>query len=147
MRYMIVRDGVTIDAPAAVVWDVFSDVERWPTWTASVTELRLVAGTDIALGTKAAIKQPRLPRLVWTVTAVEPGRSWTWVSRSPGATTTATHEVRPRPDGTTHVEQTLEQAGVLGALVGRLTRRMTRRYLAIEAAGLKQRAEALAAAA
>jgi uncharacterized membrane protein len=144
---MIVRDGVTIDAPAAVVWDVYSDVERWPTWTASVTDVRLVDGTDIALGTKAAIKQPRLPRLVWTVTAVEPGRSWTWVSRSPGATTTANHEVRPLPDGTTLVEQTLEQAGLLGALVGRLTRRMTRRYLAMEAAGLKQRAEALAAAA
>jgi hypothetical protein len=109
--------------------------------------VRLIAGTGIAVGSKAAIKQPRLPRLVWTVTAVEPGSSWTWVSRSPGATTTAIHEVRPLPDGTTRVEQTLEQAGVLGALVGRLTRRMTRRYLAMEAAGLKTRAEAFAAAA
>jgi hypothetical protein len=144
---MIVRDDFTIAAPAPVVWDTFSDVERWPTWTASVTEVQLVEGSGIVVGARAAIKQPRLPRLVWTVTAVEPGTSWTWVSRSPGATTTATHDVRPLPDGTTRVEQIIEQTGVLGVVVGRLTRRMTRRYLAMEAAGLKQRAEALAAAA
>jgi hypothetical protein len=144
---MNVRDGITIDAPASVVWDVFTDVERWPTWTTSVTNLELVEGNEIAIGTKARIKQPGFPQLVWTVTAVEPGAGWTWMTHSPGATTTATHEVRPLDDGTTRVEQTIDQRGVLGVLVGRLTRRRTRRYLAIEAAGLKQRAEGVAAAA
>src|SRR5436190_890318 len=112
---MNVRDGITIDAPAAVVWDVFTDVERWPTWTASVTSLDLVEGTEVAIGTKARIKQPGFPHLVWTVTAVEPGAGWTWVSRSPGATTTAIHEIRPLDAGTTRVEQTIDQRGVLGA--------------------------------
>lgn len=144
---MIVRDGVTIAAPAAVVWDLFSDVEQWPTWTASVTDVRLIEGDGIAVGARARIKQPRLPWLEWTVTAVEPGMSWTWVSHTPGATTTASHDVRPLPDGTTRVEQVIEQTGVVGVPVGRLTRRMTRRYLAIEAAGLKQLAEGRAAAA
>ncbi|MET0911361.1 MAG: SRPBCC family protein [Ilumatobacteraceae bacterium] len=142
---MKVEDGVTIDAPIERVWDVFSDVERWPGWTASVTSLTLIEGTEIALGTRARIKQPRFPSLVWRVTEVEPGVSWTWVSTSPGARTAATHRLhRTGPSGT-RVEQVIEQTGPLGVLVGRLSRRLTRRYLAMEAAGLKQRAEAVAA--
>ena len=138
---MKVQDEITIAAPAATVWDVYADVERWPTWTASVTTLELLDGPSLAIGARARIAQPRFPRLVWTVTAIEPGTSWTWVTRSPGATTTATHEVRRVDDATTRVVQTIEQRGPLGALVGRLTRRLTRRYLAMEAAGLRQRAE------
>ncbi|MET0458777.1 MAG: SRPBCC family protein [Ilumatobacteraceae bacterium] len=139
---MIVRDGVTIDAPIERVWDVYSDVERWPEWTASVTSLTLIEGTEVALGTRARIKQPRFPNLVWEVTEVEPGVSWTWVSRSPGARTVATHLLRSTGPSSTTVEQVIEQTGVLGSLVGRLTRRLTRRYLAMEAAGLEQRVEA-----
>ena len=52
---MITECGIDIDAPAAVVWDVFSDVEHWPEWTASVTRLvgidghrRLVAVEPLA---------------------------------------------------------------------------------------------------
>src|ERR1700760_2486616 len=75
--FMNVRDGITIDAPAAVVWDVFRDVERWPTWTASVASVELVEGTEVALGAKSRIKQPGFPHVVWTVTAVEPGAGWT----------------------------------------------------------------------
>jgi hypothetical protein len=139
---MIVQDEISIAGPPERVWDIYSDVERWPTWTASVTDVQLVEGSTIAIGTRARIKQPKFPPLVWTVTAVEPGTSWTWVSRSPGATTTATHLLRRLEDGSTHVTQTIDQRGVVGALVGRLALRLTRRYLAMEAAGLKQRTEA-----
>ena len=37
-------------------------------------------------GKRFEIKQPRLPKLVWEVTEVEPGVSWTWRQRSPGGT-------------------------------------------------------------
>jgi hypothetical protein len=144
---MNTMDEITITAPIDRVWDVFADVERWPTWTASVTSVELVAGDRLALGAKARIKQPRLPRLTWTVTEIEPGRSWTWFTRSIGATTTASHELRAIDGGTTHVTQTIDQRGPLGALVGRLTRGLTRRYLAMEGAGLKERVEAGVAAA
>jgi uncharacterized membrane protein len=139
---MNVQDAVTINAPVERVWDVYADVERWPEWTASVSSLELLDHGALALGSRARIKQPRFPRLVWTVTAVEPGTSWTWVTRSPGAVTTATHTLVPIDATTTRVEQTIDQAGPIGALVGRLTARLTRRYLAMEAAGLKHRAEA-----
>jgi len=138
---MHVQNDITIAAPAAVVWEIYADVERWSSWTASVTKAELLDGPVLATGGRARIKQPRFPRLLWTVTAIDPGTSWTWVNRAPGATTTATHELRRVDDATTHVTQTIEQRGPVGRLVGRLTRRLTRRYLAMEAAGLRQRAE------
>jgi hypothetical protein len=143
---MNVRDGITVHAPIGRVWDVYADVERWPAWTASVTTLELLDGPGLRLGARARIKQPRFPRLVWTVTDIEPGASWTWVSRSPGATTTATHRLTAVDPTTTRVDQTIEQTGVVGALVGRLAVRLTRRYLAMEAAGLRTRAESGVAA-
>lgn len=139
---MIVRDATIVSAPIARVWDVFSEVERWPEWTASVTDLTVVSGPALAIGTRVRIKQPRLPMLVWEVTTVEPGRSWAWTSRSVGARTTATHQLRSIDAATTHVEQTIEHTGAVGVVVGRLMRRLTRRYLAMEAAGLKARSEA-----
>lgn len=139
---MNVQDGITIAAPIARVWDVYRDVERWPEWTASVTSVELLDGPGLAVGARARIKQPRFPAVVWTVTDIAPGRSWTWQARAPGATTTATHVLQRVDDTTTRVEQTIHQTGILGAIVARLSARLTRRYLAMEAAGLRRRAEA-----
>jgi uncharacterized protein YndB with AHSA1/START domain len=140
---MIIDCGVDIDAPPTVVWDVFSDVERWPEWTASVTRLVALDGPGLAVGKRFEIKQPRMPKLVWEVTDVTPGVSWTWVQRSPGGLTLASHEVIAESDHHTKVRQRIDQRGPVGALVGLFMRPMTRRYLAMEAAGLKARSEQL----
>lgn len=139
-------DEVIIDAPAEVVWDVYADVERWPEWTASISDVHHVSGTGVEPGARVRIRQPKLPKAVWEVSALDPGRSWTWISKAPGVTSVATHTVEPRPDGRTHVRQSIEQRGPLGALIGLLYARLTRSYLAMEAAGLKARSEARAAA-
>lgn len=138
---MITEDSVEIDAPATRVWNVFADVERWPEWTASVTSLVGLDGPALAVGRRFAIRQPGMPRLVWEVTHVDPGSSWTWVQRSPGARVSARHDVTTRPGGGTLVRQRLDQGGPLGALVGRLMAKKTRRLLAQEGQGLKARAE------
>ena len=62
---MITDCGVDIEAPATVVWDVFSDVECWPEWTASVSRLVALDGPGLAVGKRFEIKQPRMPKLVW----------------------------------------------------------------------------------
>ena len=138
---MITKTSTEIAAPAEVVWQVFSDVERWPEWTESVSKLTALDGAELRPGARFEIRQPRFPKLVWEVTEVEPGVSWTWVTRSPGAATTATHVVRSTGPEATVVEQVLDQAGVLGGLVARLMAGTTRRYLEMEAAGLKARSE------
>ena len=137
------RASITIDAPIEVVWSVFTDVERWPTWASSFTSVELIEG-PMGLGAKARIRQPRLPTLVWEVTKWEPGRSWTWAATSPGARTEASHVLTVSGRGTL-AEQSIVSSGPLGRLAAFLWRSLTRRYLAIEAAGLKQRSEQVAA--
>jgi hypothetical protein len=63
------------------------------------------------------------------------------VQRSPGGVTEARHDVTPDGAGRTRVRQVLDQRGLLGTLVGLLMRPMTKRYLDLEAAGLKARSE------
>ena len=138
---MFNEDSIEIDAPPQLVWDVFSDVERWPEWTASVTSLVGRDGPDLAVGKRFAIKQPGMQKLVWRVTEIDPGSSWTWVQRFPGVLVTARHDVIAKPGGRTLVRQQLDQRGVLGALVGRLMVKKAKRFLELEAQGLKACAE------
>jgi hypothetical protein len=134
---MFNEDSVEIDALPQLVWDVFSDVERWPEWTASVTSLVGLDGPVLAVGKRFAI---------WKVTEIDPGSSWTWVQHSPGVLVCARHDVIAQPGGRTLVRQQLDQRGVIGALVGRLMVKKTRRFLELEAQGLKSRAEELSRA-
>jgi uncharacterized membrane protein len=143
---MITEDSVEIDATAQLVWEVFSDVERWPEWTASVTSLIGLDGPALAVGRRFAIKQPGMQKLVWRATEIDPGSSWTWVQRSPGVLVSARHDVIARPGGRTLVRQQLDQRGVLGAFVGRLMVKKTKRFLELEARGLKARSEQLSRA-
>ena len=83
--------------------------------------------------------------MVWEVTKWEPGRSWTWVATGPGARTEASHVLTASGRGTV-AEQSIVSSGPLGRLVAFLYRSLTRRYLAIEAEGLKQRSEQVATA-
>ena len=144
--YMNTEDSVEIDAPPPLVWDVFTDVERWPEWTASVTSLTGLDGPTLAVGKRFAIKQPGMAKLVWQVTQIDPGTSWTWVQRSPGVRVSARHDVTAHTGGRTLVRQQLDQRGVLGALVGRLMIKKTKRFLELEGHGLKARAEQLSRA-
>jgi uncharacterized membrane protein len=143
---MFAEDSVEIDAPPQLVWEVFTDVERWPRWTASVTSLVGLDGPGLAVGRRFAIKQPGMQKLVWQVTEIDAGSSWTWVQRSPGVNVVARHYVSARPDGGTLVRQQLDQGGALGALVGRLMVKKTKRFLELEAQGLKARSEQLSRA-
>ena len=142
MWYMITDSAIEIGASAKLVWDVFSDVERWPEWTASVTSLKALDGPGLAVGKRFEIKQPRLPKLVWEVTELDEGTSWTWEQRSPGGRTVAVHEVNA-DGGRTLVRQRLDQQGPVGALVARFMHGTTKRYLELEAQGLKARSEHL----
>jgi len=138
---MITDRSIAVDAPAPVVWEIFSDVQRWPAMTPSVRALQPLDGPALAVGSRFRISQPRFPTMVWEVTEVDPGSSWTWVQRSPGATTSAVHEVIAQGPERTLVRQRIDQRGPVGAVVARLTRRITPRYMDQEAEGLKAMAE------
>ena len=137
---MHVETSVDIDATAETVWNVLKDVERWPEMTDSIDRVD-VLDEPFALSSRARVHQPKIPAATWTVTALTPNESFTWESRSPGVTTTAAHDITVNPDGTVTVRLTLTQKGPLAGLVSLLTGRLTRRYVSMEANGLKAKAE------
>ena len=134
---------VDIAAPPARVWEVLSEVESWSEWTPTVTSVRRLDEGPLRLGSRARISQPRIPEAEYVVTNLEPGRSFTWVATGPGVRTTARHDAEPLAAGGTRVRLSVSQSGWLGSVMGRFYRRMTDRYLANEATGLKARCEEL----
>lgn len=131
---------VDIHAPPDRVWAVMSDIERWPEWTPTVASTQRVDRGPLAVGSRARIRQPKLPPAVWQVTELDEGKGFTWVTRSPGVRVTARHWVEANGGGS-RATLSIQYAGVLGPLVARLTRGLNERYLALEARGLRQRSE------
>lgn len=128
-----------IAAPAERTWIVMSDPARWHEWTPSITSVRVFGGRLVP-GARALTVQPGLPPALWKVTALTPGRGFTWESVAPGLRVVAHHEVEPMGAGS-RATLRIEIHGALGGLWGRLSRTITERYLAMEAAGLKARSE------
>lgn len=137
---------IEIEAPAEFVWAVLSDIERWPEWTRSVTTLRRLDHGPIQLGSRVAIQQPRLPPNVLTVTDWQPPRQFTWETRNAVLTGIGLHAIEPLDRGCL-VTLTFRFQGLLGPVVGWLYGALTREYIELEAAGLKERSETLVATA
>jgi uncharacterized protein YndB with AHSA1/START domain len=133
--------SVLIAAPPERVWEVLVDVERWPEWTASMSRVERLDEGELRVGSRARVKQPRLPPSSWTVTEVDPGRSFTWRSRSGGVTSEGRHRVEATGEGA-RATLTFRQTGLLAGPIGLLWGRQIRRYVEMELAGLKRRAEA-----
>src|SRR5690349_2309125 len=132
--------GIEISAPPERVWAVMSDIERWPEWTPSVTRVERLDPGPLAVGHRARIRQPRLLPAVWQVIALDPGRGFTWVTRSPGIRATGGHWVEGAGAGS-HVRLSLRFEGPLAGIVARLFGALTTRYIGLEARGLKERSE------
>lgn len=132
--------SVDIPAPPARVYEVISDVDRWHEWTPSITSVTRDSKAPLAVGSSAVVRQPKLPPAKWTVTKLEPGHGFTWVARGPGLRTIGDHWVEPIANGS-RATLSVEQQGLLGGIMGRLTKRLTEQYIAFEAAGLKARCE------
>jgi hypothetical protein len=132
---------IEIDASPDRVWGVMRDVQRWPEWTPSVTSVRLMNGGPLAIGTRAVVRQPKLPPALWRVTELDDaGRSFTWVSTAPGVRVIAKHSVATLGQKS-RAALSLHFEGLLAPLLVKATRKLNDRYLALEANGLKSRAE------
>lgn len=134
--------AIDVEAPARTVFDVYADVERWPSWTSSVTSVELLDRGPLRVGSRARIRQPKLPETIWQVTVLDPGREFSWQARGPGVLTTGTHRVTPITDDTSRVTAILDQQGPLGPVVGLVYGRLTKRYLHTEVEGIKAYCEA-----
>ena len=132
---------VEIAVPPDRVWAVMIDVEHWSDWTASITSIRKLDPPPFAVGSRVHIVQPKLRPGVWTVTDVEPGRSFTWTSGASGFMRVfARHDVEPTDSGC-RVTLSVVFKGILGAFAAAAYGKLTAEYMGMEAAGLKRRSE------
>ena len=132
---------IDIDASPAAVWAVLADVPAWPTWTSSMRSAAWVGESGLAVGHAVRIEQPKLRPATWTITAVDLGRSFTWETTSPGFSISASHIISPRDAGGVTVALSTDVRGLLAPIIGALTAKIGRRYVATEAEGLKRRSE------
>ncbi|GAB1516428.1 SRPBCC family protein [Actinophytocola sp. KF-1] len=126
----------TVDAPADLVWRTVKDVEKWPEWTPTMTEIRL-DGDDLRSGASATVRQPKQPERTWTVTELTEGRSFTWTSSGRGLRMSADHVVTEE-HGRTTVLLTFRMAGPLAPLASLLAGKLVRQAVDTEAASLKK---------
>ncbi len=129
-----------INASSDAIWQVLADLARWPAWTASMDKVEVVGGSAPGVGARVFIAQPKLPPNTWTITEWKPGAGFTWEMTTPGVRCVAMHEVVPHPNGCRLILR-LDMTGWLGNLLGRFGASLTERYMAMEADGLKARAE------
>jgi uncharacterized membrane protein len=133
---------VEIAAAPKRVYAVIEDVERWPEWTASVQSVKRLDNRPSGVGGRAEVRQRKLPKATLEVTAIEPGRGFDWEASGPGIHTVGGHWVEPKPDGGSLVRLSVKSTGPATWLLGWWFRRITERYVRMEAAGLNARAEA-----
>ena len=138
---VVVQRSIDIDAPATTVWAVLRDVERWPEWTASVSSVRRSRTGPLTVGEQVVVSQPRLPTLTYTVTGVDDGRSFTWEAGNALVRGVGEHVLTPRVAGGCTATLRVVQRGPAAGLAALLLRRTARRYVRMEAEGLKARCE------
>jgi hypothetical protein len=135
------RVTVEITAPAARVWAVLVDVERWPEWTPTVLDAKRLDAGPFAVGSRTRVLQPKLRPAVWQVTELDEARGlFTWVARNPGVLVTARHLIEASGN-TSRATLSIEFSGWLGPLIARLVRKLNAQYVTTEAQSLKKRCE------
>ena len=129
-----------IAAPPEHLWDLTTDVERWPTFLDTVTTVDRLDDGPFRVGSQARIKQPGQRPTVWTVTEMDAPTRFQWKARTLGSDMVATHGIEPTSAGCrNHLR--LDLTGGPSWLTGRLLGRLLRKTLARENAAFTALAE------
>ena len=132
-----------IAAPAPLIWPILADVERWPEWTASITSVECLNPGPLGVAARYKVRQPKLFPAIWQVTKYQRDRGFIWESNSPGVRTVAEHWITPHettPPNSTVVTK-IKLTGAMVTLLRPWIAKITKRYVEMEADGLKRRCE------
>jgi ligand-binding SRPBCC domain-containing protein len=78
---MVIQEEITINAPLAVVWQVFSGFDTWGEWTSACQMCHYQEGREMAAGTCVSfvVKPFIFPvRVAPRITSCDPGREVIW---------------------------------------------------------------------
>jgi hypothetical protein len=134
------RNSIYIAANWERIWEVLSDVERWPEWTPSVTLVRRLDAAPTIVGSRFLVHQPKMHPAVWQVTWWEPGRRFVWTASGFGLNMLSDHEIVAVDAGCT-VNLYHRFEGVFEPIVEAVSGSLITQNLAMDAAGLKARCE------
>jgi uncharacterized protein YndB with AHSA1/START domain len=123
-------------------WRALIDITDWPRWTQSYRSIERLGDGPLAVGSKARVRQPGLAPAVYDVVEIDEGTTFTWTSKAAGVRTVARHRLVPTEDGGTRIELAAELSGWAARAVTALLGRRIRRYVGLEANGIKAAAEA-----
>ena len=135
------EQSIDIDASQPRVWDVLTDLEAWPHRIETVHSVELLTPPPVGEGSRVRLKQPKLPEGTWDVTVWDAPSYFEWRQRSGGVSTVAGHRIEALDDARSRLTLTLEMRGVLVPILGRIYRNLTKRYMTLEAQGMKRGAE------
>lgn len=127
-----------VDAPAATVWAIITDLAGAPDRLSSVSAVDVLEGPEFGVGTRWRETRTMFGRTAteeMTVSAVDPGRSYTTEADSHGAHYTSGMSVTPTAAGC-RLTMTFDGrpkgrvAKVMAATLGRLLAGQTRKAMA-----------------
>ncbi len=133
--------SIEIDAHQQRVWDVLSDLEAWPQRIETVDSVELLTPAPITKGSRLRLKQPKLPEGDWDITVWDAPSYFEWTQRATGATSVAGHRVEALGEGRARLTLTIEMRGFLIPIVALFYKKLTNRYMDLEAEGMKRAAE------
>ena len=133
--------SIEIDAPQQRVWDVLSDLEAWPQRIETVDSVELLTPAPITKGSRLRLKQPKLPEGDWDITVWDAPSYFEWTQKTTGATSIAGHRVEALGEGRARLTLTIEMRGFLIPIVALFYKKLTNRYMDLEAEGMKRAAE------
>jgi hypothetical protein len=136
--------SIHVEAPPEAIWQAFSDVAAWPTWTPTTLEAEPLGDAPFGVGKQARLKLKGGGTGSWTVTRAEVNRFFAWENDYRGVHTVAGHLIEPDGSGA-NVTLSLETSGLMATLFAPMIARVARENLPVEAAGLKRHCESIAA--
>ncbi|WP_156251692.1 SRPBCC family protein [Pseudactinotalea terrae] len=132
-----------IEATPPQLWQLVSDVERWPELVPTVDDVENVGCTGPTReGSRFRVRQPGLVPATYEVTDWRPGESFAWRASTPGLLTVATHELLPDGEGTL-LRLSIGWHGPLAVAIRALIGKKARRYVDQEALAFARAASSM----
>ena len=133
--------SIEIAAPQQRVWDVLSALEAWPQRIETVDTVELLTPAPVTEGSRVRLKQPKLPEGTWDITVWDEPSYFEWTQRTGGVISVAGHRVQALGEGRARLTLTLDMRGLLIPIVALFYKKLTNRYMNLEAEGMKRAAE------
>lgn len=135
------EEAIDIEASQQRVWDVLSEIEAWPRRIETVESVESLTPGPVAIGSRIRLKQPKLPEGEWEISVWDAPTYFEFRQKSGGVTSVAGHRVEALADSRSRLTLSLDMRGLPVAVVALFFKDLTKRYMTLEAQGIKGAAE------